>query len=407
MDYVCKVCGSKNMVKVLDLGSMPNANGLVTKEQLKSVKSYPLACYWCSDCTFFQQVELVDRSELFGSHYVYSVAKIKPRVEHIKVLAQVMKKNLKSRNFAVVVGSNDGTEIAILKEHGGFEQVLGVEPTANLAKIANDKGHKTINKFFGSELAAELAAEYGPADLVMANNVFAHIPDPKDMLLGMKRLAGENGTISIEVHWLRDFVKDFQIDTIYAEHYYIWNLRAFSELAHRCELKIVGVQYLPKQLGGSVRVLLRKNGSERALKRFLLMEEKAGLYDEKTMRGLQTRADERKREIRKLVSSLKGQNKRVSIWTVPAKVATLLNFCGITNEDIEYAYDSTPEKIGRHIPKANILVKDEKLIEQDMPDYLIMGAWNYIDYGKKKMSWYLERGGKLVNLLTCEVISKP
>ncbi len=371
---------------------MPNANGLVTKQQLKKVKSYPLVCYWCSNCTFFQQGELVDRSELFGDYYTYSVAKIKPRVEHIKALAVLMKKNLKSHELAVVVGSNDGTEIALLKEHGGFKQVVGVEPTKNLARIANRKGHKTINSFFGSEVADSLFKEYGTADLVMANNVFAHIPDPKDMLLGMKKLAGENGTISIEVHWLRDFVKAFQIDTIYAEHYYVWNIKAFSELAHRCGLKIVGVQYLPKQLGGSVRVLLRKHGSETVLKRFMLMEQRAGLYDLKTMKGLQARANKRRKEIRELISSLNSRGKRVSIWTVPAKIATLLNFCGITNEEIEYAYDSTPEKMGRHIPKANILVKDERLIREDMPDYLIVGAWNYMEYGKKKMSWYLKKG---------------
>lgn len=384
---------------------MPNANGFLTKQQLKRVKSYPLVCYWCKDCTFFQQAELVDRSELFNSHYTYSVSRITPRVDHLKALASVMKKNLKRREFAVVVGSNDGTEIALLKKHGGFKQVIGVEPTKNMARLANSNGHKTINSFFGSELADSMATKYGTADLVMANNVFAHIPDPRDMLLGMKRLAGETGTISIEVHWLRDFVKNFQIDTIYAEHYYVWNIRAFTRLAHSCGLKIVDVRYLPKQLGGSVRVLLRKHGKEGPLKRFMLLEKQSGLYDLKTMRGLQKQADQRKREIRKLIGSLNRNGKRVSIWMAPAKIATLLNFCEITNEQIEYAYDYTPAKIGRHIPKANILVKHERFIRKDMPDYLIVGAWNYMDYGKKKMSWYLKKGGRLVNLLTCEVIA--
>jgi hypothetical protein len=306
----------------------------------------------------------------------------------------------------VIIASNDGTEIKLLKESGGFERAIGVEPAKNLAKAANEKGLLTINAFFGEELSRRIVEDYGKADLVIANNVFAHIPDPRDMLLGMKNLISDDGVISIEVHWLKRLIEELQIDALYAEHYYVWDIKAMDRLANDLELKIVDIEYLPDRLGGSVRVLMMKHGTSDVVERFIAEEEKAGLYDIRKMRELQQLADEKKRRFVGLIEDLRGQGKRIAIWTVPAKIATLLNFCGITNKEIECGYDSTEYKIGRYIPKADILVKGEGEIEKDMPDYLVVGAWNYIEFGRQKLSWYLERGGKLINPLTCEIVGR-
>lgn len=402
--HTCRVCGNEHLYKALDLGVMPSANDLVEKRYLSKVKSYPLRYYWCGNCTFFQQVDLVDRKRLFGGNYVYFTGASHPAVEHFKELSLEMGRRLYNKSFAVVIASNDGTEIKLLREFGGFEKVLGVEPTKNLAKIANKNGLPTINAFFGEELSRRMADDCGKADLVIANNVFAHIPDPQDMLRGMGNLISDDGIISIEVHWLKKLIEELQIDALYAEHYYVWDIKAFERISENCGLKIAGIEYLPNRLGGSIRVMMKKHGKSHIARRFILEEERVGLYDIGEIKKLQKRSNERRDRFARLIKGLKKQNRSVSIWTVPAKIATWLNFCGISSNEIDYGYDATEYKIGRYIPNANILVKDERKIEEDMPDYLIVGAWNYMDFGRQKLRWYLEKGGKLINPLTCEIV---
>ncbi len=402
--HLCKVCGNEGLYKVLDLGAMPSANDLVEEKYLSEVKSYPLRYYWCDNCTFFQQVDLVNRVKLFGGNYVYFTGASAPVIEHFKELSLKMRKRLDNRHFAVVIASNDGTEIKLLKEFGDFDRVLGVEPAKNLAKIANENGLTTINAFFGEELSKRIADEYGKADLVIANNVFAHIPNPRDMLLGMKNLISDEGVISIEVHWLKRLIEELQIDTLYAEHYYVWDIKAMERLATDIGLMLMDIEYLPDRLGGSIRVMMKKHGTSDAVGRFTVEEERAGLYDIKKMMTLQKLADERKRRFVRLIRGLRRRGKKIAIWTVPAKIATMLNFCGITSKEIECGYDSTEYKIGKYIPQAGILVKGEADIAKDMPDYLVVGAWNYIEFGRQKLGWYLKRGGKLINPLTCEIV---
>ena len=401
----CKVCGSSEIIQVLNMGDMPNANGLVSKEHLKEVRSYPLRYYWCSICSFFQQINQIPREKLFGDFYAYQTGASEPTVEHFRKFAARTKKELDRRKFAVVCASNDGTEIEMLKENGGFSKVIGVEPARNLADMANKKGLETINTFFSNEIGKEIVEKYGNADLVVANNVFAHIPDPVDFLAGMKEVAGDRGRISIEVHWLVPFVNEIQIETLYGEHYYVWSITAMKKIAEICGLVLLEVEVLEKQHGGSIRSTFAADGEEGiSVRKLLSVEDKAGILKLESMKNLQIKADQRKEKFAETVRRLRKEGKRVAIWTVPAKIATLLNFSGITSNDIECAYDITVGKIGKYIPKANIEIKDEKEIGTDMPDCLIVGAWNYMDFGRKKLKWYLERGGMLMNPLTCEFI---
>ena len=404
-DPVCRVCGSDKIIKILDMGDMPNANGLLLKEDLKRVKSYPLKYYWCSGCSFFQQIDQIPKEKLFSDFYTYQTGINTPVVEHFRKFAERMRNELDKKDFAVVCASNDGTEIAALKEYGKFGRVIGVEPAGNLAVIANKNGLETINAFFSRNLGMEISSEYGNADLVIANNVFAHIPDPVDFLMGMKEVAGNEGRISIEVHWLLPFLKEVQIETLYGEHYYVWSVNSMRKVAERCGLVLSEVEVMEKQHGGSIRATFLVNGIEGDSVRKLVDKEiKEGVLDRNRMERLQEEADKRKKDFIELVGKLKSGGSRIAIWTVPAKISTLLNFAGITVKEIECAYDATPGKIGKYIPKAEIPIKDESKIGVDMPDYLIVGAWNYMEFGREKLKWYLERGGALVNPLTSEII---
>ena len=400
----CVVCGGKSLHKVLDLGIMPNSNEIVDNKDLLKVESYPLRFYWCQDCSLFQQLDPIEGKKLFGDKYTYETGASKPAIEHFKELAETLKRKVTRRNFAVVIGSNDGTEIDLTKRFGMFKRVIGVEPAKNIAKIANGRGLRTINDFFSYNLSKEISSKFGKADAVIANNVFAHIPNPADMLLGIKNLLEEDGWAIIEVQWLCDVVNKLSIDTLYAEHYYEWTVKAMHTLTKSCGLVLTDVTRIDQQ-GGSLRFWLKLRGREtRKLER---LERAAGLYNMKMMQNLQKRTSVKKKRFRTLMIKLRKNGCVVDIWAVPAKVPTLLNFCKIDSRYIRYAYDSTKSKIGKYIPRAGILIKDEKLLNENMPnmpDYLIIGAWNYLDYARKKLAWFNEKGGRIINPATLEIL---
>lgn len=395
----CNVCKSNKLYEVLDLGVMPSANNLVTKEELSEVKSYPLKYFICDNCSLFQQVDFASRESLF-SEYLYLTGASKVLVEHFKEMSQDLAKLTEKKELAFVIASNDGTELSLLRDVG-FKKAVGIEPSG-VADTAKKKGLETIKAFFTYELSEELIKKYGRANLVTANNVFAHIPDPKDMLKGMANLISDDGIISIEANWLKSIIEKLEIETLYAEHYFVWSIKAMHTLTQQLGLRIYDMKYMPEQHGGSLRFMLKKQGKENL--ELQESEKSSGLYDTGNMvKTLQNRADVRKQELNSLINEIKKRNKSISIWSVPAKVPTLLNFCGITNKEINYAYEIAETKIGKYIPKSNILIKDQKLIEKDMPDYLIVGAWNYWNSALVLHDGYMKKGGHLINPLTLEI----
>ncbi len=401
---LCAACGGKHLMLALDLGRLPNSNEFVYKRDLKKVRNWPLKYYWCEDCGLFQQLELVDSKTLFRDNYTYQTGVNLPAVQHFNELALSLKKDI-SGGFAVVIGSNDGTELKLLKE-AGFERVLGIEPARNIAIIANKAGLETINAFFTEKLSKEIVNKYGKADVITANNVFAHIPNPYDMMVGMKNLIKLDGKIVIEVQWFRDVLKKLSIETLYSEHYYEWTIKAMISLAEKCELNVIKTTHLPNQQGGSIRFELGLNGIMD--KHLEYVETKEGVYKKSKIAEMQRRAEKRKEKLINLLTKLKSQGNKIIIWAVPAKVSTILNFCKIDSKLIDYAVDSTPTKIGRCIPMAGISIKDEKFLNPTMeykPDYIIIGAWNYLDFSKKKLEWFTKSGGHLINLLTAEIIA--
>ena len=405
----CIACNSGNLYKVFDLGVVPSANNLVKKASIKLVKSYPLNYYWCKECGLLQQVKLVDSKKLFRKYYVYITGASKNTVNLFRKEAELLKRSIKNKDLAYVIASNDGTEIKLIKNIAGFKEVIGIEPAINIAKYANKLGLKTVNDFFTWDLSNKLLKKYGKADLIVANNVFAHIPYPRDMLNGMKNLLKEDGVIEIEVHWLKSLVESLQIDILYAEHYYEWSIKAMVSIAHICGLELVSAESLPTQQGGSIRFWLKLSGKQVGLNELISKEREIGVYNQDIMLNLQNLAEGRKIHLISIINDIKKQNKTIGIWSVPAKIVTILNFCGLTNRDIDCAFDIAKTKINRYIPKANILIKDKKVALKNvskLPDYLIIVAWNYIDENKKELKEYLRRGGKLINPLSYEIISK-
>lgn len=410
MSYNCKACGSKALVRVLDMGRMPSANNLVTKTQLKTVRSYPLEYYLCTKCSLFQQVKLVTRKSLF-SNYLYLTGVNKQLVAHFKEMTDDLAKLVTKKGLAVVVASNDGTEVKLLEE-AGFRNVIGIEPSS-VAKIAEKNRIRTIHDFFTYELSERLKRSHGLCDLITANNVFAHIPDPRDMLRGMANLIKDDGIISIEAHWLRDVIKNLEIEALYAEHYFVWDIKSMEAITEDVGLRIAGTHYMPEQHGGSIRFILKKanlpkvddSTTDRQTTSLKADEVRAGLYKTRYIANtLQRRADKRRLQLKRFIGKQIKAGKTIAIWSVPAKVPTLINFCGLNNKQISCAYEVSPTKIGRYIPKANIQIKNENLIMKDMPDFLIIGAWNYMDVAKEKLKGYMKAGGRLIDPRNCTVI---
>lgn len=408
---ICIACKSDKLHKIIDLGYMPNANRFVSKQDLKNTKSYPLSYYWCQNCYLLQQIKMAAKEELFNDRYTYMTGASKPIIDHYKALANTIAKKVRSNANVFVIASNDGTEIAAL-QNAGFKSVIGIEPSGNLARISNENGYKALNEFFTEELSHRLAKTYGKADVIIANNVMAHIPEPEDMLRGIRNLIKEDGYISIEVHWLKSLVEKVEIDTLYAEHYFSWSVKGMEILANRCGLSIVEIEYLPQPQAGSLRYWLRSSANNppntTLINHFKDMEISVAINDIKAMRRLSTMANARRRKLVKLIRTIRKQGKTIVIWATPAKLSTILNFCNLTNRDIGSAYDTTPSKIGKYIPKAGIPIYNEALLFQDetiLPaDYILIGAWNFIEVAEKKFKWYVEKGGKLINPLDCTII---
>lgn len=396
----CRICNGK-LELVIDLGKQPSANDLCTEEELARVKSYPLRYFICENCTLVQQIpkDFVPDKKLW-SNYLYMTSANKALIPQYKEMASELFKMAKNKDLAYVIASNDGTELQLLKE-AGFKNTIGVEPS-NLAKVANDKGLRTVPEFFTYKLSKRLASS-GKADLIVANNVAAHIPDPLDFFEGIANLIADDGIISIQVNWVKPIVDSLALEVFYAEHHYLWSITALEITANKVGLNIIDIVDLPEQQGGSLRYILSKKhkpSSQSTINRF----KKEETPTIKSINTLQARADERKDKFIKLVKDIKAKGKSISIYSVPAKIATILNFCNLTNKEIDFAYDVSTTKIGRFIPKANILIKDEKLVIKDNPDYLIIGAFNYFDFLKGKLKWYIDNGGHIINPLTCEVI---
>lgn len=401
----CKACEGINIHKIIDLGSLPNPNKLLSEDELDRFHSYPLEFFWCEDCSFFQQLRPVDSKTLFEEDYTYQTGVNAPAVFHFKEVASLISEKVTKKNFAVVLASNDGTEISILNDIAKFKNIVGVEPAKNIARIANSKGYETINAFFGEETGQNIKSKYGKADLVTANNVFAHVPEPDDFLKGIRELLTSDGIAVIEVQWLKAFVEKVAIEMLYAEHMYVWSARAMKTICRRVGLTVVKIDILDNQQGGSLRYWIKLKGREST--EVDLIEKNTGLFDKDIMLQLQIKADGRMECLRNKVAQLRRDKKIIDIWAVPAKVPIILNYSGLNSEDIRVAYDSTPTKIGKYIPKANIKVVDEACLKPGMtdpPDCIIIGAWNYLEYAKSKLSWFTDSGGILLNLLNGEFV---
>jgi len=396
LEQKCRICSSKNLKMVLDLGEQPPANSFIDQNQLNSTEfKFPLRLFWCSDCFLVQLLDIVDKEYLF-KNYFYMTSASKPIVDHFKKYAQdVYKEFLEGKNdqFVVEIGSNDGSLLSEFKKLG--TSILGIEPATNLSNLANQSSITTKNTFFSSQLSKEIIKSHH-ASVVVANNVIAHVEDLHDLMEGIQILIGNDGIFIFEVPYLLDLIKKLEFDTIYHEHLSYFSILPLLKLVKQFGLEIFDIRKQSVH-GGTLRIFVSKKDNyqiNNSVNFFINEENKLGLDKIEFYHKFSTNVEELKKNLLKLLTQLKKENKSLLGYGAPAKGNVLLNYCGIDTNFLDYIVDTTPLKQGKYTPGMHIPIIPPKNLKNT--DVALLLAWNYESEILLKEKMFRNNGGKFL-----------
>jgi len=381
-DLCCRHCGSPLQQVVIDLGHQPPSNAYLTAEQLARPEiTYPLKVFVCTSCWLVQLPAHATAEELFTADYAYFSSTSTSWCAHAKhyVAAAVERLGLGAQSHVVELASNDGYLLQFVRKLG--IPCLGIEPTHATAEAARAKGIPTMERFFGVALAEELVAEGKQADLVVANNVLAHVPDINDFVAGIARVLKPEGQASIEFPHLLRLLEGNQFDTIYHEHYSYLSLRVVQRIAAASGLAVVDVEEL-RTHGGSLRVWLAHQETTEvapAVAMVLAAEATAGLESVEAYGGFQRRAESAKHGLLEFLLHAKQDGCRVLGYGAAAKGNTFLNYAGIRADLLPAVADRAQSKQGRFLPGSHIPVISPEQLEAQAPDVLLVLPWNLIE----------------------------
>ena len=394
----CRICKSQELHKVLSLGDQPHCNHFLTGEELSLPEvRYPLDCYLCSECGLVQLGYVVPPEVMFRQ-YLYMSGTTKTLSRHFHQLAGQLVKQfaLSSDSLVVDVGSNDGTFLKGFKARG--VRVLGVDPAVNIAKMANEAGIETLCDFFGRETAAHILAEKGKTRMVTAAGVFYHIPDLDDVVRGVGDLLADDGVFVVQANYLVDMLQKNTFDNIYHEHLCYYSLKPLTVLFHRFDMEVFDVERHPIH-GGSIIVYVRKGVTSTPKKRvdaMLAAEEDQGVYSLDSYKAFAERVELIRDRLVTMVRGLKAQGKRIAAYGAPAKGNTLLNFCKIGPDVLEYAIEKNDLKVGRYTPGMHIPVVSEEDARRAPADYHLVLPWNFLEEFLEKEQGFRTNGGKFI-----------
>lgn len=382
----------------LDLGETPLANAFLTKESLgKPEPKFPLRVFFCEDCHLSQLIDVVPPEVLFRD-YIYFSSGVPYVPEHFKKYAgEVVEKFVTRRDdLAVEIGSNDGVLLGVIKNMG--IRTLGIDPAENIAAVANARGIETLPEFFSENLASRIVQAYGPAGVIIANNVVAHIDDYHDLARGIYALLAPDGVFVFEAPYLLDMFEHVAFDTIYHEHLSYLSVSPLVNLFGRYGLEIFDVKLFPVQ-GNSIRVYVGNKGRHAVtpnVSRLLDEERSRKLHEYSSYVRLADAVYDLKEKVVGFLNEAKMAGKRIAAYGAPAKGNTLLNFFGIGHDCIEYATEELPAKVGLFTPGTHIPVVDIQWARENPPDYFLLLAWNHKDAVLKKEHKLRNQGVKFV-----------
>ena len=396
----CRFCETPLSRTFLDLGKSPLANSYLKEAQIhQAEKFYPLHVFVCERCLLVQLQDFEAPERIF-TDYAYFSSYSDVWLSHAKAYTSMARQRfgLDHRSTVVEIASNDGYLLQYFVEQG--IPVLGIEPAVNVAEVAIGKGIPTITRFFGEALATELTAQGTQADLIVANNVLAHVPELNDFIRGLRRLLKPQGVMTLEFPHLLRLMAENQFDTIYHEHFSYFAFCTIEVIFASHQLTIFDVEELPTH-GGSLRIMARhaSDASRPVSDRvgaLLAKETAAGLNTLEGYGAFSERVQDTKRTLLEFLIHAKREGKQIVGYGAPAKGNTLLNYCGIRTDFIDYTVDRSPHKQGRYLPGTHIPIHHPDRIRVTRPDYVLILPWNLKDEVRRQMAYIAEWGGRFV-----------
>lgn len=392
----CVSCGHTGLEPVLDLGRMPKSDGLVSEALLEREPRYPLQLGFCPECTLVQLLETPPPHEMFGAEYLYFSSFSRDLLEHSRANASELIERLDLGPDSLVVepASNDGYMLRNFAEKG--IQVLGVEPAPKQAQTARGNGIETLNEFFSADLAGRLSDEGRRADLIIANNVVAHVEDQKDFVKGLRRLVKDDGQIVVEFPYVRDLIDHGEFDTIYHEHRCYFSVASADALFRQQGLYINDVRRVPIH-GGSLRLYINPfEARSEAVTQILAEEQELGMTTFDYYAGFADRVEAFRSAARSLIGGLKAEGKRIAAYGAAAKGTILLNYLGLNGGALDYVVDKNVHKHGKFMPGVGLQIHDPSRLTEDKPDYVVILPWNFRDEIINQEHQYRQAGGRFI-----------
>jgi methylation protein EvaC len=393
----CLICDSE-VAPFVSFGQMPIANGFLSPAEFPNEYFFELKVVFCPNCSMVQLAEQPDREKMFNENYAFFSSTSTRMATHFRKFAElVVADYLKSPDpFVVELGSNDGIMLQNFKDAG--IRHLGIEPSANVAQVAIDKGIRAVCKFFDEKLAREIIAEDGQADAILGANVMCHIPYLHSVVAGMRSLLKPAGVVIFEDPYLGDIVEKTSYDQIYDEHAFYFSLSSVSYLFERHGLEVVDI--MPQHVhGGSMRYIITHKGAREVSAAVIEQREKEktlGLNRLETFERLRSNIEKSRDDLKALLFGLKRDGKRIVGYGATSKSTTVTNYCDITPDLVEFISDTTPIKQNKFSPGVHIPVRAYENFEGKYPDYALLFAWNHAEEIMAKEQKFQNAGGQWI-----------
>ena len=400
--FNCSFCSSKNMELVMDFGKVALAGAFIKNKKFNEEKKYPMRVCFCKDCFAVQVVDIIEPDILFKDYFYFS-SSIKTLSNHFVNYAKEVTNRFLNPKKATVLefGCNDGVLLRPLADQG-IKKVIGVDPAKNIISSISDERITVINDYFTEKVSKEVVAKYGSVDLIMANNVFAHISDIKGTTTAIKNTLSDEGVFIFEVHYLGKIIQEMQYDMIYHEHLYYYSLLSAIEHFKKNDMTIFDIKFVPIH-AGSIRFYVAKKNSKKAKLisknvKLLKEEEKLKAYDNfESFKLFSKKIKNTKKDLIDLLEKIKKDGKTVAGYGASGRANTIIQFCGITNDLVSYMIDDAPAKIGCYTPGSHLEILSSSVLNSDKaPDYILVFAWSFFDEIVKRNKKFIESGGKMI-----------